>query len=328
MTRAPARRRRLYVAAVALGIALLVVAHVRGAALLVEASSGGLSPGRPLLHIGIIALLSMLGLKALLVSGVIGIRHVSWRRSTHSRGTAAAVHGEGEGGTSMHSLLRHGAGGQAKEQAAETEGKILDWGWRYDLAEWGFDRLLFRGKLRAMRMRTADLAGIGAGEAVLDVGCGTGTLALEAQARVGPTGRVVGVDPGAQQIARARRKASRRELPVEFQVGVIERLPFPDASFDVVVSTIMMHHLSEDLRRRGLAEIRRVLEAGGRVAIADFTGGRGDRHGGSGSLEGTVDDLPSLLTEAGFSQVRAEELRLPGVPGHPSSVAIVAAVRV
>ncbi|HET9983947.1 MAG TPA: methyltransferase domain-containing protein [Longimicrobiales bacterium] len=327
MTRPPARRRRLYVAAVGLAIALLVAAHVVGAAWLVEAGSGVVALGSPLLHIGIGVLLTVLGFKVLLVSRVIGIRHVSRRRATPSRGTESAVHGEREGGTTMHSLLRHESAGPADAPAVETRGRILDWGWRYDLAEWGFDRLLFRGKLRAMRMRTADLAGIRAGEAVLDVGCGTGTLALEAHARVGPTGRVVGVDPGTQQIARARRKAARRELPVEFQVGVIERLPFPDAGFDVVVSTIMMHHLPEDLRRRGLAEIRRVLKAGGRVAIADFTGGRGDRHGGSGSLEGTVDDLPSLLTEAGFSQVRAEEMRLPGVPGHPASVAIVAAVR-
>ncbi len=77
---------------------------------------------------------------------------------------------------------------------------------------------------------------------MLDVGCGTGTLALEAQKHVGAMGHVAGIDPGIQQIARARSKAARCHVPTDFQVGVIEHLPFPDQTFDVVLSTLMMHH--------------------------------------------------------------------------------------
>src|SRR5262245_62157391 len=64
------------------------------------------------------------------------------------------------------------------------------------------------------------------------VGCGTGALAIVACQHVGATGRVCGVDPGPKQVARARSKAERAGLPIDFQVGVIEQLAFPDHSFD------------------------------------------------------------------------------------------------
>jgi ubiquinone/menaquinone biosynthesis C-methylase UbiE len=120
-------------------------------------------------------------------------------------------------------------------------------GWRYDLFEWFFDHLLFHGKLRKLRQRTIDLARFQPGEQVLDVGCGTGTLAIQVQPKVGITGRVCGVDPGTQQIARARAKATRCNLPIEIQVGMIERLNFPDQEFDVVLSPLVMHHLPDSL---------------------------------------------------------------------------------
>src|SRR5262245_29388136 len=118
----------------------------------------------------------------------------------------------------------------AQETNQETKGLVINMGWSYDLMERLFDPFLFRGQVRALRRRTFDLARLQPGEQAPDVGCGTGTLALAAQARVGRTGRVCGVDPGAQQIARARAKATRRygpNAPIEFQIGVIERLPFP-----------------------------------------------------------------------------------------------------
>ncbi len=220
----------------------------------------------------------------------------------------------------MHSSAQPHAG---TDPAGATEGRVLNWGWGYDLMEWIFDRLVVRGKLREMRRRTVELAGVGPGDAVLDVGCGTGTLALAVQERVGGTGRVAGIDPGVQQIARARSKAARRGLPVDFRVGVIERLPFPDASFQVVLSTIMMHHLPDDLKRRGLVEIARVVGPGGRVAVADFKAP--DSRGQDGP--GAVPDLPRLIAEAGFSRVQTRDLRMPWVPAHPRVVEIVAGVK-
>src|SRR6266542_3716578 len=107
----------------------------------------------------------------------------------------------------MHSFVKHRHSKSGKASTKITKGLILDTGWRYDLLEWFFDTFLFRGKLRELRQRTIDLAHIQPGEKVLDVGCGTGTLAMEVQPRVGATGQVLGIDPGAQQIARAQSKA-------------------------------------------------------------------------------------------------------------------------
>jgi ubiquinone/menaquinone biosynthesis C-methylase UbiE len=228
-----------------------------------------------------------------------------------------------EGVGFMHSFAKHHRSESREASSKKTKGLVLDMGWRYDLFEWFFDNFLFHGKLRELRQRTADLARIQPGEKVLDVGCGTGTLAIQVQPRVGSTGRVYGVDPGVQQIARARSKAARRNLPIEFQVGVIEHLNFPDQTFDVVLSTIMLHHLSDDLKRQGLAEIARVLKTGGRLVIADFKRpeerpAQPVRFGAGGSR---IQDLVALVKDAGFQHVETDEMQLPRLPAHSGGFA-------
>jgi len=211
----------------------------------------------------------------------------------------------------MHSFARHRHGEAGKASAKETKGLILNEGWRYDLMGWFCDTFLFRGQWRKLRQRTAELARIQPAEQVLDVGCGTGTLAIEVQSRVGVAGRVFGIDPGTQQIARARSKAARRNLPIDFQIGVIEQLAFPDQTLDVVLSTLMMHHLPASLKRQGLAEIARVLKPGGRLVIADFQhkqerqGRSAHFHAGGSSMQ----DLIALVKESGFDAVETEEMK-------------------
>ena len=102
-----------------------------------------------------------------------------------------------------------------------------------------------------MRERTLDLAGIAPGERVLDVCCGTGTLALAARRRVGATGSVHAVDASEEMVSRARSKSTRRGLPVAFETAVAQSLPFSDATFDVVLCTLALHHLPEDARASG-----------------------------------------------------------------------------
>jgi ubiquinone/menaquinone biosynthesis C-methylase UbiE len=221
----------------------------------------------------------------------------------------------------MHLFARHRHSSASEASAKETNGLMLKGGWRYDLHGWLIDTFMFRGQGRALRQRAATLARLRPGEQVLDAGCGTGTLAMDVARRVGTTGRVVGIDPAIEQIARARAKAARRHLPIEFQVGVIEQLAFPDQTFDVVLSTLMMHHVPASLKRQGLAEIARVLKPGGRLVMADFAhpkerqGQAARFHAGGSSLH----ELAALVQEAGFSQVETEEMRPPRFSAFPGA---------
>ncbi len=219
----------------------------------------------------------------------------------------------------MHAFARHHHD-PSDATTLKTKGLVLNQSWRYDLTLWYSDMFLFRGQLRQMWRRAVTLAGLQPGAQVLDVGCGTGTLALEVQRTVGTTGHVCGIDPGTQQIARARAKATQRHLPTDFQVGVIEQIPFPDQTFDVVFSTLMMHHLGQNLKRQGLAEIARVLKPGGRLIIADFKrkqerqGRAAHFHAGGSSMT----DLAILVQAAGLTQVTTEDLpalRFSAFPG-------------
>src|SRR5712691_5841626 len=123
-------------------------------------------------------------------------------------------------------------------------GNILHWAFGYDLLVW----LLSLGKEQTYRDNTLNLVRPKSGESVLDVGCGTGTLAIAAKRRVGPSGRVCGIDASPEMIRRARKKADKAAVEVTFENVFVQKLPFPDAAFDVVLSVTMLHHLSREAR--------------------------------------------------------------------------------
>jgi ubiquinone/menaquinone biosynthesis C-methylase UbiE len=179
-----------------------------------------------------------------------------------------------------------------------TTGRVLHRATAYDVLVW----LLTHGRESAFRRSLARFAQLSTGESVLDVGCGTGSLAIEAKRQVGPGGRVAGIDASPEMIGRAASKAAKARLDVRFQQAVVEALPFDDGTFDVVLSTLMLHHLPRIARTQCVREIRRVLRPGGRVLIVDFDRGQGHgllrrvhRHGHVAARE-----IVTLLGDAGF----------------------------
>jgi len=138
----------------------------------------------------------------------------------------------------------------------------------FDRISPGYDRMnrLMSGGLdRRWRRLAADRAGLAADGAALDVCCGTGDLALELLGRVGPGGRVVGLDFAEQMLAVARRKSGR----VEWVAGDALALPFADGSFDGAAIGFGMRNLSD--HERGFAEMRRVVRPGGRVVCLELS---------------------------------------------------------
>ena len=155
-----------------------------------------------------------------------------------------------------------------RKEKPGTNGLILHAAAGYDLLVW----FLTLGRERTFRERMLRPAHLRPGESVLDMGCGTGTLAILAKRQVGSAGGVCGIDASPEMIARARKKASRAGVDVSFQNGFAQSLPFPEARFDVVLTTIMLHHLARKARADLAAEARRVLKPGGRVLAIDFAG--------------------------------------------------------
>jgi ubiquinone/menaquinone biosynthesis C-methylase UbiE len=154
------------------------------------------------------------------------------------------------------------------EGATRTEaaGLVIHGAVRYDLLVW----LFTLGAERRFRRKLLALARLQAGETVLDIGCGTGTLAIEAKRAVGVGGVVHGVDASPEMIARAQYKARRAKTDVRFVESSAQKLPLGDGAADVVLSTLMLHHLPKSARPAIAREIKRVLKPGGRVLAIDF----------------------------------------------------------
>ena len=148
----------------------------------------------------------------------------------------------------------------------ETEGNTISWAWFYDILV----KMIMLGKEKQFREAVVDLAHIQPNEKVLEVGCGTGTFAIIAKQRTHPSVEIHATDAAPEMIQRARQEAAKSGVDVHFDTGLAERIDFPDNSFDVVMNTLMVHHLPEHLKAQAFAEMYRVLKLGGRLQIVDF----------------------------------------------------------
>jgi ubiquinone/menaquinone biosynthesis C-methylase UbiE len=193
-----------------------------------------------------------------------------------------------------------------------TRGRTISWAAGYDvLVGW-----MTLGQEAALRQMTVELAQVKPGDQVLDVGCGTGSLTIAAKKAAGPAGEVHGIDPAPQMIELARRKAVRAGAEVNFQVGLIEDIPYPEGKFDLVLSSLMLHHLPDDLKRKGFSEVHRVLKPGGRFVAVDFDPPTrpparwlAALFFGHGMLQSNLRTLEAMLQSAGFIETQTGKTR-------------------
>jgi len=161
------------------------------------------------------------------------------------------------------------------------------------------------------RERLIDAAAIRPGDRVLDLGCGTGALSVQTKRRH-PEAVVTGVDPDAKALARARAAATRAGVAIAFEEGFGGALPFGDATFERVVSSLVFHHLDSAGRSEVLREIARVLAPGGTVSVLDFGPPHGALdhallslfHRGDALRDHLEGRIPALMHEAGLAAAR------------------------
>jgi len=168
----------------------------------------------------------------------------------------------------------------------------------------GFDRA---------RQELISEANIAPGQHILDIGCGTGTLATLLKRRYAGV-EVAGLDPDPKALRRARSKVRRAAVSVQFDQGFADKLPYKEESFDRVLSSFMFHHLEGQDREKTLQEVWRVLKPNGSFHLLDFVSDHGS-HGflhrlvhSHAELKANTDErILQLMTVAGFT--KAEKVR-------------------
>jgi ubiquinone/menaquinone biosynthesis C-methylase UbiE len=156
-------------------------------------------------------------------------------------------------------------------------------------------------------------AGLRPTDRVFDLGCGTGTLAVLIKKRF-PQVEIVALDPDPKALARARKKAAREALAIQFDRGFGDQLPYPAASFDRAFSSLMFHHLPSEEKAKTLREVHRVLKPGGEFHMMDLEGpddaGPEDQkqgwferllHAHAHLKENSAANVIAVMKEAGFA---------------------------
>ena len=121
-----------------------------------------------------------------------------------------------------------------------------------------------------IRSKVLDLLPLRGDETVLEVGCGTGTVAMMIARRLTERGRILGLDPSPEMLARAKEKLSRILSPALLIEGTGSRLPLPDASVDSLVLFLTLHEMAHGDRLEALREGLRVLKPGGHLLIGEL----------------------------------------------------------
>ena len=132
-----------------------------------------------------------------------------------------------------------------------------------------YDPLLWFMRESRFKTDLIEQAQISNGNRVLDVGCGTGTLAIMTK-QLHPETEVVGIDADSKILGIARAKAAKTGIKLVFDQGMADHLPYADSSFDRVLSSLFLHHLTTENKLYTFREVFRVLRSGGRLDVVDF----------------------------------------------------------
>ena len=154
-----------------------------------------------------------------------------------------------------------------------------------------------------------DHANIGSGQRVLDIGCGTGALTILV-GRLHPQSEVVGLDPDPKALVVAKRKSEEAGVAVHLNRGFADELPYPPGSFDRVLSSFMLHHLTREEKLGTLREVHQVLRPGGWLCILDFgppsswysSAITHLLHRGPHLRDNIEGHIPSLVSDSGFAE--------------------------
>ncbi len=173
-----------------------------------------------------------------------------------------------------------------------------------------YDPLLWLMRERRFKTDLVEQAQLTRGSRVLDVGCGTGTLAIMVK-QLHPEAEVVGIDADSKILAIARAKAAKAGINLTLDQGMADQLPYEDNSFDRVLSSLFLHHLTTENKRPTLREVFRVLRSGGRFDVVDFGLPRtfysrllGRFTANSEEVSANVQGLlPEMFREVGFENV-------------------------
>jgi ubiquinone/menaquinone biosynthesis C-methylase UbiE len=161
------------------------------------------------------------------------------------------------------------------------------------------------------RVPLAEQAACRPGDRVLEIGCGTGSLLLLIH-KMQPAAEVVGLDPDVGALAIAGRKARRAGASLQLDQGFADEMPYPDGSFDRVLSSFMFHHLRRAVKEKSLREVRRVLKPGGRFHMVDFAPGGSGRRGITAHLihadrhlkDNAEDRVLGMMRDAGLADAQ------------------------
>ncbi len=153
-------------------------------------------------------------------------------------------------------------------------------------------------------------AAIRPGHRVLEIGCGTGNMTLLVKRR-DPEVEVIGIDPDPKALVQAQHKAGQVGVSLPLTLSYAQALPYPDGSFDRVLSAFMFHHIPAHAKLDVLREARRVLKGGGSLHLVDFvpaddsSAGVLSRflHHSHDTRFATADTVPLMMKEAGFAVV-------------------------